>query len=87
MSVAAYRGPARITPARWPQGHFGSTLQYVHLSEDAHLPKSYEQTIEGFYRCQLTPWVAIQPDLQYITNAGGHYPSALVGTVHIEIHF
>jgi porin len=73
-------------PAR-PKDILGITLQYVHLSDSADLPKSYEQTIEGFYRCQVTPWAAIQPDLQYITNPGGKYPSALVGTIHLEVHF
>jgi porin len=70
-----------------PKDILGVSLQYVHLSKSAGLPRSYEQTLEGFYRCQLTPWAAIQPDLQYITNPGGQYPNALVGTLHVEIHF
>ncbi len=65
----------------------GVTYQYVHLSDAAGLPKSYESTLEGFYRCQVTPAVAVMPDLQFIANPGGQYPSALVGTLHVEVHF
>jgi porin len=75
-----------LIPSR-PKDILGVTLQYVHLSESAGVPKSYEQTFEGFYRIQFAPWAAIQPDLQYITHPGGQYPSALVGTMQIELHF
>lgn len=70
-----------------PKDILGVTLQYIHLSESAGVPKSYEQTFESFYKIQVTPWAAIQPDLQYITHPGGQYPSALVGTLQFEIHF
>ena len=65
----------------------GVTYQYVHLSSEADLPKSYESTLEGFYRCQLTPAVSVMPDLQFIANPGGQYPNALVGTLQFEVHF
>ncbi len=30
-----------------------------------------ETAVEFFYKAQLTGWLAVQPDLQYITNPGG----------------
>ena len=75
-----------LLPMR-PKDILGVSYQYVHLSQSADLPKSNEQTLECFYRFQFTPWAAIQPDLQYIVNPAGQYPSALVGTLHMEFHF
>jgi porin len=65
----------------------GVSYQYVHLSDAAGLPKSYESTLEGFYRCQLTPAISVMPDLQFIANPGGQYSNALVGTLQFEVHF
>jgi porin len=73
-------------PAR-PKDILGISFQYVHLSESAELPKSSERALEAFYKYQFTPWAAIQPDLQYIFNPGGQYPSALIGILQFEIHF
>jgi len=70
-----------------PRDILGVSYQYVHLSDAADLPKSYESTLEGFYRCQITPWIAVQPDLQYLANPGGQYRNALVGTLQFELHF
>jgi len=65
----------------------GLSPQYVHLGDNAGLPKSYELTAEGFYRYQIAKWGSIQPDLQYIVNPGGRYSNALVLTVQLEFHF
>ena len=70
-----------------PNDIIGLSPQYVHLSESADLPKSYELAIEGFYQYQITPWASLQPDLQYIRNPGGQHPDALVGTLQIVCRF
>jgi porin len=73
-------------PSR-PWDILGVTYQYVHLSDSAGLPKAYESSLEGFYRCQITPAISVMPDLQLIANPGGQYPNALVGTLQFEVHF
>jgi len=70
-----------------PKDIMGISPQYVHLSDGAALPKSYELAVEGFYQYQITGWASIQPDLQYIRHPAGQYPDALVGTLQLEVHF
>ncbi len=79
----AWKGPL---PAR-PGDTLGFSPQYVHISSQAGLPKSYELAIEAFYRLRVTDMVVIQPDLQYIINPGGKYTNTLVGTVRMEVDF
>ena len=33
--------------------------------------EAWEITLEWTYRIELTPWLAIQPDAQYVINPGG----------------
>ena len=48
--------------------------------------ESYELACELFYRLHLTPWLQLQPDLQYIVNPGGAGLSdAFVGTLRLEL--
>jgi porin len=70
-----------------PQDVAGFSPQYAHISPEAGLPHSYELAIETFYKFQITPWAAFMPDLQYIVNPGGRYPSALVGTLRLTVNF
>ena len=35
-----------------------------------------EPIIEATYRARLTPWLKIQPDLQYVINPGAGIPTA-----------
>jgi porin len=48
-----------------------------------------EVAIELSYRAQITPWLALQPDLQYIVNPGfdGSVDDALAIGVRAEIAF
>jgi porin len=39
---------------------------------------THETVIELFYRAQLTPWLALEPDLQLIVNPGGNGDDSLV---------
>jgi len=67
--------------------NIGIAATWAHLSRYAQTPHSYELAIEGFYSAQITPWLNIQPDLQYIINPGGTYQNALVATVQVAIQF
>jgi porin len=51
--------------------------------------EDYELAIEAFHRVQLTPWIALKPDVQYIVNPGGDadLTDAVVGTLRIEVVF
>ncbi len=48
-----------------------------------------ELEVELFYKLQLTPYLSIRPDLQYIHNPGGvkGRDAALVGTLRVVIEF
>ena len=46
---------------------------------------SGETAIELFYRAQLSPWMMIQPDLQFIANPGGDGRDALVFGLRFEV--
>lgn len=48
-----------------------------------------EQAIEAFYKVQITPWLSVKPDLQYIINPGGAQGvgEALTATVRVEVVF
>ncbi len=61
---------------------------WVRFSNESPTIDSYELAIEGFYKCRLTPWFNVQPDLQFIINPGGTGKSnALVMTLRAELDF
>ena len=78
-----WRGPI---PGR-PDDNTGIAATWAHLSPYAQTPYNYELAIEGFYTAQVTPWLSIQPDLQYIIHPGGTYQNALVATVQVGLAF
>jgi porin len=82
-AIRVQTGPIPTRPA----DIFGVAASNAGLSGDAGFSANYELAIEGFYRAFLTPWLFIQPDLQYIINPGGIHPNALVGTVRVELDF
>jgi len=41
------------------------------LESEAISPMGAEMVIEFTYQAQITPWLTIQPDLQYVINPGG----------------
>ena len=59
----------------------------VYFSEKAGFKKRYETAIELFYKAQLTGWLAVQPDMQYIVNPGGQYKDAIVLGGRVEFKF
>ena len=54
-------------------------------------PGGGESAIEAFYRFQLTPWLSVQPGVQFLGTPSGGDPSqledALVGYVMVELIF
>jgi porin len=46
---------------------------------------TYEIATEVFYKAYLTDFVALQFDLQYITNPGGLYPDSIAPGVRFEV--
>ena len=55
---------------------------------EAGYTEDWELTVETFYRIQVTPWLHISPDLQYIIHPGGQgLPNALAGILRLEMSF
>lgn len=50
-----------------------------------HFGLTYETATEVFYKAYLTDFVALQFDLQYITNPGGAYPDSIAPGVRFEV--
>lgn len=71
-----------------PADRAGVMASYVHFSDvaGAGFTDSGELAMEYFYRWQATDRLALQPDLQFIDNAGGRGRSdAWVGTLRISV--
>lgn len=91
-------GAVYTGPLRWrPEDQLGLGIaaaipgdEFERASEDAGTPvDGAEVAIELTYRMQLTPWLSLQPDLQYIVNPGfgdGVDDALALGT-RIEIAF
>lgn len=67
----------------------GAGMNYVHFTQSGDTEfVSHEAAYELFYKLQLTPAIAIKPDIQYIHSPGGEGLSdACVGTLRIELTF
>lgn len=68
----------------------GLGLTTAILSDEAGsgFTDDHETAIELFYRLQLTPFMSIKPDLQYIANPGGAgADDAFVATARLEVLF
>jgi len=49
--------------------------------------RSHETAVEVFHRLQLTPWLSLQPELQFIFNPGGNGRNALAAGTRFELVF
>ena len=49
----------------------GFGIFHVVFSDEAGFSKNDETAIELFYKAQLTGWLSLKPDIQYIANPGG----------------
>lgn len=71
----------------------GAKVPLVFLSCDTRnaglFNESHETALELFYKAQITPWLTLKPDLQYIVNSGGDSSlgDTLVGTLRVEVAF
>jgi porin len=79
----AWTGPFAARPA----DILGFSANYAHLSQQAELPHSYELALESLYSVQLTKWLTLLPDFQFIIHPGGRYPRAAVGTLNLTMQF
>jgi porin len=73
----------------WPNDTFGFAAAYLQISPakrqygnsvifytGAGSPYSSNETVlEATYLCQVTPWLQLQPDAQYVVNPGAGIPS------------
>ncbi len=50
---------------------FGLGSFHVVFSDDVDFEDDSETSIELFYKAQISPWLSIKPDVQYIINPGG----------------
>ncbi len=67
----------------------GLAMGHATLSDRIQsLEQRYDETVvELFYKAQLTPWLSIMPDLQYVVNPGGGGPDAPVVGMRTQISF
>jgi len=68
----------------------GVMLSFVDLSDAPGAGFGGDETaIEMFYRFQLTPFLCLKPDVQYIVDPSGDrgLADALVGTLRVEVTF
>lgn len=99
-------GEAATNPVRWslsggvsmqgpipsrPHDEFGFGVAYARFTGEGSLfPNPGECAIEAFYSVQLTPWLSIQPDVQYVIDPGGNAvatENALVGILRVTVEF
>jgi carbohydrate-selective porin OprB len=68
--------------------HNGSPFEQT-VSATGLAPADAEIALEWTYRAVLTPWLALQPDFQYIIHPGGliSRPNAVVIGLRSEIDF
>jgi porin len=69
-------------------GRFSNRLQAAQRRTGS-APQDYELALEGGYLVQVTPWLQVEPDLQYVVNPGGtgRTPDALVVGVQLSVTF
>ena len=101
-SVTAGINCAGVVPGR-PHDAFGAVIGYskftdnprVYVASNASGSRrgtgGHEIDFEIYYQLQLTPWLAIQPDLQVIGSPSGGSPAvlndAIVGTLRVLVSF
>ncbi|MCP4413855.1 MAG: carbohydrate porin [Gammaproteobacteria bacterium] len=86
-----YKG---IIPGR-EEDILGLAFAYAEISEDqrradnaeSYVTNDHETVVELTYKAQVSPWLAIQPGVQYITNPGAvdEYDNAVVSILRFQI--
>lgn len=69
----------------------GFAILHADLSDDPGAATPDDETVfELFHKLQLTPAIALKPDVQYIVNPGGDgsaIDDAVIGTLRLEVAF
>ncbi len=67
---------------------FGFDCAILSSQDGAAVDKRSETAIELFYKIQILPWLAVQPDVQYIINPGGvsEQDDALVAILRVMVN-
>ena len=90
MGGLSWQGPIEARP----NDTLGALVAYAHFSNMESLsysPGQGETVVEAFYNIQLSPWLAVQPDVQYV-HQPSELPSLDVGgawvvTVRVSVSF
>jgi porin len=66
----------------------GFDVAILSTEDGAGVDKRSETAIELFYKIQILPWLAVQPDVQYIINPGGvsEQDDALVAILRVMVN-
>lgn len=80
-----YRG---FIPGR-DRDDLGIGAAYGDISDNSSLSANYESAVEIYYNVQVTPWLEITPDIQWISNAGGEESGgdAVVTGLRLQLKF
>ena len=77
-----------------PNDTFGTMVAYAHFSNMPSLsfsPGQGEFVVETFYNIQLSPWLSVQPDVQFINQPSQMESLELAGawvlTMRVSISF
>ena len=67
----------------------GLGITQARFSEDAGFSASSERVVELFYNAQLTPWLHVTPDVQWVANPGGDrsVSNAWVAGLRVQMEF
>jgi porin len=67
----------------------GLSVAHVRFSERVKQldGRAHETAVELFYKAQLTPWLSLQPDLQFIANPGGQEKDAVAVGLRFAVDF
>jgi porin len=59
------------------------------LGSEGSVNPDYEIVIDATYEAQITPWLILQPDIQYIIHPGGSrdYGNALILAGRVVVTF
>ncbi len=66
---------------------FGFAQGSLSEASSLSLPYDNETVFESYYRCQITSWLHISPDYQYIFHPSGELPNASVIGVRVYLNF
>jgi porin len=71
------------------QDLLGLGASWLGFSDEAGFGEDHELALELLWKVQVTPWLVVRPDLQYVLDPGGDpaLDDAWVGLLRIEVTF